>query len=214
MYLCVFSNSTAWEPITKTAQPYNKGERSTTDNTHKKYFKIEHYSSKRMKWQIQVAKDKTHNIKQLCISLLLLLTYSHLSACMCWDTYNYPRLLMGLGSDRARKFTLSPKVKGFRNMHAIWHICAAFCPILRIFLVKHTFCRYFRQFLVTTPSTEVTKGYTDTVLSFQIFLISRVKFSLFIIFSASVLGRPWVKATAIPIKSVILLMLLLLLLLT
>jgi len=39
---------------------------------------------------------------------------------------------------------------------------------------------------VTTPSSEMTKGYTDTLLILQIIFISRVKFSYFVIFSASV----------------------------
>jgi len=43
------------------------------------------------------------------------------------------------------------------------------------------------KFLVTTPSTEMTEGYIDGLLSFQIFFISRVKFSYFVIFSVSVL---------------------------
>ena len=60
------------------------------------------------------------------------------------------------------------------------------------------------KFLVTTPSTEMTKRYIDALLSFQILFISRVKFSYFIIFSVSVLGRLWVKGTAISITSAIL----------
>jgi len=42
---------------------------------------------------------------------------------------------------------------------------------------------------VTTSSAEMTKGYTEKLLSFQIFLISRVRFSYFVIFSASVFGK-------------------------
>jgi len=45
------------------------------------------------------------------------------------------------------------------------------------FLVKPIFCRYFRKFLVTIPSAGMTKVYIDTLLRFQIFLISRAKFS-------------------------------------
>jgi len=41
---------------------------------------------------------------------------------------------------------------------------------------------------MTTSSAEKTKSYIDTLLSFEIFLIYRVKFSYFIILSASVLG--------------------------
>jgi hypothetical protein len=45
----------------------------------------------------------------------------------------------------------------------------------------------------------MTEGYIDTLLSFRISLISRAKFSCFVIFSASVLGRLWVKGTAISV---------------
>jgi len=55
--------------------------------------------------------------------------------------------------------------------------------------VNPVFSRYFREFLVTTPSPEMTEVCIDTLLSFQIFFISRAKFSYFIIFFASVIGR-------------------------
>ena len=42
----------------------------------------------------------------------------------------------------------------------------------------------------------MTKGCTDTLFSFQIFLISRATFSYSVIFSTSVLGRLRVKGTA------------------
>ena len=61
---------------------------------------------------------------------------------------------------------------------------------------KPIFSRYFRKFVVTTPSAEMTKGYKDTLLSFQILLIFRAKFSYFVIFSPSVLETLWVKETA------------------
>jgi hypothetical protein len=61
-----------------------------------------------------------------------------------------------------------------------------FCPILKTFLVKPIFCRHFRKLLATSPSVEMTTGYTDTLLSLQIFLISRAKFSRSVIFSDSV----------------------------
>jgi hypothetical protein len=47
----------------------------------------------------------------------------------------------------------------------------------------------------------MAKGHIDTLLSFQIFLISRAKFSYIVIFSASVLGTLCVKGTAISITS-------------
>jgi len=54
-----------------------------------------------------------------------------------------------------------------------------------MFLFQPIFCRCFRKLLVTTPSAaDVYKGYADTLLSFQTFLISRAKFSYFLIFSA------------------------------
>ena len=57
---------------------------------------------------------------------------------------------------------------------------------------------------MTSTSAELTKGYADTLLSFQIFLISRTKCSYFVIFSASVLGRLWVKGTAVSITNAVL----------
>jgi len=98
------------------------------------------------------------SIKIKLLLLLLLLICSHFSESVCWETFTYPRLLVGLGSVRARKFMLSPQVKvhvlGICTL--IWHICnrSAFCPTL----VKPIFFRYFRKFLVTTTSTEMT-GY-------------------------------------------------------
>ena len=74
-----------------------------------------------------------------------------------------------------------------------------------MFLVESIFCIYFRKILVTSTSAKMAKGYADTLLSFQIFLISRTKCSYFVIFSASVLGRLWVKGPAISIISAILL---------
>jgi hypothetical protein len=66
-----------------------------------------------------------------------------------------------------------------------------------MYLVESVFSIYGRKILVTPTSAEMTKGYADTLLSFHIFLISRTKFSYFVIFSASVLGRLWVKGTAV-----------------
>ena len=59
------------------------------------------------------------------------------------------------------------------------HICnsTAFCLTLKIVLVKPIFSRYFRKFVVTTPSSEMTKGHIDMLLGFQTFLISRAKHS-------------------------------------
>ena len=68
-----------------------------------------------------------------------------------------------------------------RNLRPIWHVCStAFCPTLKTFSVKRTFCQYFKNFLVTAPSFRTTKGKIDTLLNFQIFLISRAKLSYFI----------------------------------
>ena len=54
-----------------------------------------------------------------------------------------------------------------------------------MFLVKLIISRYFRQFSVVILSAVMTKGYTDTLLSYQASLISRAKFSDFVIFSRS-----------------------------
>ena len=53
---------------------------------------------------------------------------------------------------------------------------------------------------MTTPSAEMTKAYTDTLFIFEIFFIHQVKFSRFLIFSASVLIQLGFKQTAISIK--------------
>ena len=88
----------------------------------------------------------------------------------------------------------------------IRHICnsTAFCLILRMFLVKPIFFRYLRKFVVTTPSIEITKVHIVMLLSFQALLISRAKFSYFIIFSVSFLGKLRVKGTALCIASAVL----------
>jgi len=72
------------------------------------------------------------------------------------------------------------------------------CPTLKVVLVKRIFSRYFRVFLVTAPSTKMTKGCIHSLLRLQLFLISMAKVSyFFFIFSASILGRLWVKGTAV-----------------
>jgi hypothetical protein len=45
------------------------------------------------------------------------------------------------------------------------------------------------NFLMTSPSAEMSKGYIDTLLSFQIFLITRAMFSYFVILSSSNFGK-------------------------
>jgi hypothetical protein len=74
-----------------------------------------------------------------------------------------------------------------------------------MFLVKHTYSStYFRKFLVTSPSAEMTTGYTDKMLSFHIYFIYRVKSSCFVILSTSVCEMFRVKETAIFITSAVL----------
>ena len=67
--------------------------------------------------------------------LLLLLTSSHCSASTCWETFTYPRLLVGLSSVRGRKFTLSSKVKGSIQgtclLYDAFVIVLFFAPLLR-----------------------------------------------------------------------------------
>jgi len=64
-------------------------------------------------------------------------------------------------------------------------------------LVKPIFCRYFRKFLVSDPSTEMIKGCINSLLHLQLFFISRAKVSYFLILSASILGRLRVRGSAI-----------------
>ena len=54
---------------------------------------------------------------------------------------------------------------------------------------------------MTTPSIEMTKEYTDTLFSFQKFLISRAKFSHFVIFSAFFVESLRVNGTSMSIIS-------------
>ena len=97
----------------------------------------------------------------------------------------------------------TPKIKGC--VLPIWvlydtlEIIRGFAPLLRL-LFKPVFSRYFRNFLVTTPSAEMTMAYTDTLLNFEILFIPGVKFSCFLIFSVSVLIQLGVKETVISIK--------------
>ena len=70
-------------------------------------------------------------------------------------------------------------------------------------LVKPIFSTYIRKFWVTTSSTEIPKEDVNTLLSFQMFLIPRAKFSYFVTFSASVLKRLWVNRTSISITSAV-----------
>ena len=81
----------------------------------------------------------------------------------------------------------------------MWYVCncTGFCPTLKMFLVKPTLSRYFIKFSVTTPSSEINWGCLNKLLTFQIFLNSRVQFSHFVISPTSVLERLWVTGTAI-----------------
>ena len=75
-----------------------------------------------------------------------------------------------------------------------------------MFLVEPVFSRYFRKFLVTIPSAEMTKGCTDTMLSFQIFFVSGSNFHISKISLLQFWEGLWVKGTAISITSVVLLL--------
>jgi len=44
--------------------------------------------------------------------VFVVVTSSHYSASIRLETFNYPRLSVGLNSVRGRKFNLSPKIKG------------------------------------------------------------------------------------------------------
>ena len=72
-----------------------------------------------------------------------------------------------------------------------------------MFLVKPISSGYFRKFLATIPSAEMTKAFIHTLFRFHIFLFSTAKFSYFVIFSVSHFGRLWVKRTAMSITSAV-----------
>jgi len=89
---------------------------------------------------------------------------------------------------------LSPKIRGHVQGICVLYdtFCngIAFCPTLNMVLVKPIFSRYFRKILVTAPSTEITKGCINSLLSLQLFFICYGQcFIFFLIFSASILGR-------------------------
>ena len=65
----------------------------------------------------------------------------------------------------------SPKVKD--SVLGIWVLydtllmALILCLILKMFLVKQSFSRHFINFLLTAPSSAMTKGYTDMLLTFR-----------------------------------------------
>ena len=80
---------------------------------------------------------------------------------------------MGFRSIR-RKFILSSKIKGHVPgiciLYGTFVIVRPFAPLLRC-LWLNLYSPEFLGISVTTPSTEKTKGYTDTLFSFQILLL-------------------------------------------
>lgn len=79
-----------------------------------------------------------------------------------------PRLSVGLGSVRGRKFAPNPKVKGHILgaclLYDMFVVVLLFAPLLlKMFLVKPVCSRCFRKFLVTTLSAEMTNGYISVV---------------------------------------------------
>jgi hypothetical protein len=121
--------------------------------------------------------DSCHKIGKIDRSL----TESHFSASVCRETFTYPTLSIRLGSVRGREFILSPKAKrhvlaNFALYDTFVRYC--FCPTLKMFwrylyslYILHIFSIYFRKLLMTTPSAEMTMGYTrvERLLSFQVF---------------------------------------------
>jgi len=83
-------------------------------------------------------------------------------------------------------------------------IVLLFAQLLRRIWLNLYSLDFFWKFLVTIPSAVMTKGNTDRFLIFQTFFISRAKFSYFVIFSLSILGRKRIKGTAISVKSAVL----------
>jgi hypothetical protein len=105
-----------------------------------------------------------------------------LSICLLGNLHLCLGFSVALGSVRERKFVLSPKFKwcaqGICVLYDTSVTVLLLAPFYGVFFVKPAFSIYFRRLLVTTPSTELTKRYIDTLFSFQIFFfISRAKFS-------------------------------------
>ena len=79
-----------------------------------------------------------------------------------------------------------------RNLHTIWHFHngTAFCPTLKMFLVKPVFSRHFRKCCWPLVPLRWLRGILYRyVVKFPHIFISRPKFSYFVIFSVSVLER-------------------------
>ena len=79
-----------------------------------------------------------------------------------------------------------PKIKGrvlgICVLYVTFVMVLFFAPHIRRVFLKRIFSRHFRKFLATTPSAKITKEFMDSSLSFQMILISRAKFSRFVIF--------------------------------
>jgi len=86
-----------------------------------------------------------------------------------------------------------PRICVLHDTFVVTLLCAPFLS----FFDKTLFSTYFRKFLVNSRSSETTKRYTDRLLSFEIFLVSRAKFLYCIVFSVSVLGRLRVMVTVV-----------------
>ena len=112
----------------------------------------------------------------------------------------------GMSPSRKGNSPYPPGSRGVsRNVLNTLHVCiSVFFPTLKTFLIKPIFCRYFVKVLVVTSSAVVNKGYIEGLLSYQNVLISRAKFSFFVISSVSVLGRLWVNGTTVSITSAVL----------
>jgi hypothetical protein len=80
------------------------------------------------------------------------------------------------------------------NLRNVWHIdnSTASFPDLKTFLIQPIFCRYFKMISVTNLSAEMTEGYFDTFLSFQIFDYEEQVFifrNLIFLISGKVIGQ-------------------------
>ena len=112
---------------------------------------------------------------------------SHISQHLSGGKSSYiPDCSAGLGSVRGKKFILSPKIKGrvleicVLNASLYWH-CFLLYP-QDVFLAKPIFYRYFRNFLTTIHSAEMTEVYIDTFVKLPDIIIVII---LIIIISSS-----------------------------
>jgi hypothetical protein len=127
---------------------------------------------------------------------------------MSWETFTYPRLLVGLGWFRGRKFILSPQVKvrvlGICVLNDTFVIILLFTALVRCLWFNLCSVDILGFFCDHSFRWDDLGAYRYVVNFPDFFLFSRAKFSFFVTFYASVLGTLFAKGTAISITRAVL----------